>query len=170
MFDRPQERRPKNTGRVDNRTENTVEIETESKNSYLYIIIGVLTAILLIVGGVFIFNLGKKINPSSNSQNKTSILEITATKIEKIPFQELVGKYTGSINNQTVTVNIFSEGAKKRYSYSKNNRISYMLSHFEETNEMNFHKPKEGLAQFTAFKEGNVIILRSANVELRKIK
>lgn len=172
MFDRPEERSPKNTGRVDNRTENPV-LEG-SKNKTLYVIIGVLGIILMIGGGIFIFNLGKKSTsePYSNSESEIILAENTATsstKIESIPFQELVGEYTGSINNKIITVKIFLEGTKKRYTYSENKRLSYMLSHFEATNEMSFHKPKEGLAEFRAFKEGNTIILRSPKVELRKI-
>ena len=119
--------------------------------------------------------MGKKSTskPYSNSESEIILAENTATsstKIESIPFQELVGEYTGSINNKIITVKIFLEGTKKRYTYSENKRLSYMLSHFEATNEMSFHKPKEDLAEFRAFKEGNIIILRSPKVELRKIK
>ena len=172
MFDRPEERSPRNTGRVSTRTENPV-LEG-SNNKTLYVIIGILGIILMIGGGVFIFNLGKKSNskPYSNSESEIILAENTdtsSTKIESIPFQELVGEYIGNINNQTITVKIFSEGNKKKYSYSKNNRLSYMLFHFPATNDINFHRPKEDLAEFRAFKEGNTIILRSTKVELRKI-
>lgn len=170
MFDRPEEKRPRNTGTVNNRTENSVQIE--SKNKYLYTIIGVLSVILLVGGGIVIFNLGKnsESKPYSNSENQTLISEVTPSKIQEIPFQELIGEYTGSINNQTITVKIFLEGEKKRYTYSKNKRPSYMLFHFPATNDINFHRPKEGLSEFRAFKEGNSIVLRSPNVELRKVK
>ncbi|AFM04197.1 hypothetical protein Fleli_1799 [Bernardetia litoralis DSM 6794] len=172
MFDRPEERNPRNTGRVNNKTENIVS--EDSKNKNLYIIIGVLGIILLIAGGIFIFNLGKNSNskPYSSSESEIAITENTVlpSKIQEIPFQELVGEYTGSINNKIITVNIFLEGTKKRYTYSENKRLSYMLFHFPATNDINFHKPKEGLAEFRAFKEGNTIILRSPNVELLKTK
>lgn len=170
MFDRPEEKRPKNTGRVDNRIENKI---SKSSNKTLYIIIGVLGIILLIAGGIFIFNLGKKSNskPYSNSENEIVIENIvTPSKIETIPFQELIGEYTGNIEGKIITVKIFLEGTKKRYSYSENKRLSYMLFHFPATNDINFHKPKESLAEFRAFKEGNTIILRSPKVELRKVK
>ncbi len=172
MFDRPQERSPRNTGRVNNTTENPTPVE--SRNNYLYALIGIVVITLLIAGGVFVFNLGKKSSskPYSNSESET-VIENTATsstKIESIPFQELVGEYTGSVNNKIITVKIFLEGTKKRYTYSENKRLSYMLSHFEATNEMSFHKPKEGLAEFRAFKEGNTIVLRSLKVELIKTK
>ena len=170
MFDRPQERSPRNTGRVNNTTENPAPVE--SRNNYLYALVGIVVITLLIAGGVFVFNLGKKSNSSYTPENETAISEITATpsKIESIPFQELIGEYTGSINNKIITIKIFLEGTKKRYTYSENKRLSYMLSHFEATNEMSFHKPKEGLAEFRAFKEGNTIVLRSPKVELLKTK
>ena len=176
MFDRPDEERPKNTGRVNNRTHNIVS--ENSTNKYLYAIIGVFGIIFLVIGGIFIFNLGKLSNsntnskPYSSSENETVILGntiLSATKIKEIPFQELVGEYTGNINNEIITVKIFLEGANERYSYSKNKRLTYMLSYFGATNELNFHRPKEGLAEFRAFKEGNMIVLRSPKVELRKI-
>ncbi|WP_338815105.1 hypothetical protein V9L05_08335 [Bernardetia sp. Wsw4-3y2] len=174
MFDRPQERSPRNTGRVNNTTENPAPVE--SRNNYLYALVGIVVITLLIAGGIFVFNLGKKSSsnsePYSNSENDTVIENIatSSTKIESIPFQELVGEYTGSINNKIITIKIFLEGTKKRYTYSENKRLSYMLSHFEATNEMSFHKPKEGLAEFRAFKEGNTIVLRSPKVELLKTK
>ncbi|WP_338760083.1 hypothetical protein WAF17_12920 [Bernardetia sp. ABR2-2B] len=167
MFDRPEEKKPRNTGRVNNNAENTSSSKTNI--NYLYIFIGIFVVVGIIGGGIFLYSLGKKSNLPSVTENTVPITEITATRTEEIPFQELTGKYTGSINNQPITVTIFSEGEKKRYSYSKNSRLSYMLFHFPATNDINFHRPKEGLAEFRAFKEGNTIILRSLKVELRKI-
>ncbi len=170
MFDRPQEQRPKNTGKVDNRRENIVDIETKSTAKYLYGIIIFLVIIILIISVFFIYDSNKK--TSSNSENEIVISETTTqpTKIEEISFQELIGKYEGNIEGEKIIVNIFLEGRQKRYTYSKNKRLSYLLSHFPATNEINFHKPKQGLAEFRAFKEENSIVLRSVNVEFFKIK
>ena len=176
MFDRPQERTTRNTGRVDNRTENIV---SEGSNKSLYVIIGVLGIILIVAGVVFIYNLGKNSGLNSTSKPYSNLeSEITGSgnivsspmKIKEIPFQELVGEYTATINNETITVKVFLEGTNKRYSYSKNKRLTYMLSYFGATNDLNFYRPKEGLAEFRAFREGNTIVLRSPKVELRKIK
>lgn len=144
--------------------------EPEPKKSYLYPILGVLGVILLIGVGIFIFNLGKKTN--SNSANQTIVLGNTVDlpKVQEIPFQELMGEYAGSVNNETISVKIFLEGTNTRYSYSKSKGSSYLLFHYGATNELNFGRPKEDLAKFIASKEGNTIILRSPNVELRKVK
>ena len=171
MFDRPEEKRPRNTGTVNNRTENTIPVE--SKNKYLYAIIGVLAVILLIGGGIVVFNLGKNSDskPYSNSENQTlsSETSVTPSKIQEIPFQELIGKYKGNINNKEIKIDITLEGKQTRYKYSENKNRSFRLTHFGKTNQINLFQPKEGLAEFTAFKEGNTIILRSGSIELRKI-
>lgn len=171
MFDRPEEQRPRNSGRVNHNTENTSSSNTSAK--YLYVIFGIFVVCGLIGGGFFLYNLGK--NSNQNQQKEKVVIAsdpttITRQNTEEIPFQELVGEYTGNINDQVIKVKIFAEGEKKRYSYSKNNRLSYMLFHFPKTNEVNFHRPKEGLAEFKAIKEGNKIVLRSPNVELRKVE
>ena len=170
MFDRPEEQRPRNSGRVHHNTESTSSSKTTA--TIFYSIIGVFVVIGIIGGGFFLYDLGKNSNQNQGTENVVIASEPVTTrpKTEEIPFQELTGKYTGSINNQPITVTIFSEGEKKRYSYSKNNRLSYMLFHFPKTNEINFHRPKEGLAEFKAIKEGNTIFLRSQKVELRKVE
>ncbi|WP_291726013.1 hypothetical protein [Bernardetia sp.] len=175
MFDRPEEQQPRNSGRVNHDAENTSSSKASTK--YIYIIIGIFVLCGLIGGGFFLYDLGKSSSskPYSKPNSEIILSEPTQTtsseerNTEEISFQELIGEYTGNIKNEVVTVKIFAEGEKKRYSYSKNNRLSYMLFHFPKTNEINFHRPKEGLAEFKAIKEGNSIVLRSPNVELRKI-
>jgi hypothetical protein len=123
-----------------------------------------LIACLVGAGGFFIWK--KNSNPYITTFSNTQ----TSSKTQEIPFQELMGEYVGTINGKGIKINILLEGQQTRYTYSENKSRSFRLTHFGKTNQINLFQPKEGLTEFTIFKEGNSIILRSANVELRKVK
>lgn len=122
-----------------------------------------LIACLVGTGGFFIWKKNSK--PYITTFPNTEI----PSKIQEIPFQELIGQYTGMINNKEVKIKIFLEGTIKKYNYSENKNSIRRVFHSEKTNQLNFSQPKEGLGEFKIFKEGNTIILRSANTELRKV-
>ncbi len=110
-------------------------------------------------------------NNSKSTTNFSNVQPIsTPSKNEQIPFQELMGEYVGAINNKEIKITILLEGQQTRYTYSENKSRSFRLTHFGKTNQINLFQPKENLGEFTIFKEGNTIILRSGNIELRKTK
>jgi hypothetical protein len=167
MFDRQDETTQVEKVRVDNKEKN-INQEKKPKN-HLYLIVGVLVVVCLVVGGLFISNS----NQSSESENETALSETTMppSKIQEIPFQELIGEYTGNIEGKEITITIFVEGTAKKYSYSENKNSIRVVFHYEKTNQIHFSQPKEGLGEFTVFKEENSIILRSSdNIELKKVK